>query len=72
VAVAGISNEVLYQELLATSRQLQQIEAALSQVRIEMQKTLWECEYGRQRIDCAKRDYDEQLAQHLRSSEKVQ
>lgn len=60
--MAGISNDILYEELLRVSGRLKQAEVALCKTRLEMQKTLWELEYGRQRIDRAKRTYEEQLA----------
>jgi len=67
MVVTGISNEVLYQEFLAVSRTLEQAVAAMSETRLEMQKLLWECGYGRQHIDHASRDYDERVTRRARA-----
>ena len=56
-----VTNEMLLTELLKLEAQLAQVEVAMKAVSVESNRTLWECEMGRQKIDRARQIYEQQV-----------
>ena len=60
-----VTNEMLLTELLKLEAQLAQVEVAMKAVSVESNRTLWECEMGRQKIDRARQVYEQQVERRL-------
>jgi hypothetical protein len=59
--MAEVTKEMILVELLKLDDKLERVEQAMKATSVELNRTLWELEMGRQKIDRSRRAYEHQV-----------